>query len=78
MALLRAAGLRGVLALGLPKISSLVEGIFIPTFSLFSAVVDQCKQRDSLGSGIFLSICTVCSTFIALLLFRCAGRGAAT
>jgi hypothetical protein len=46
----------------------------------FSAVVDQRKQRDSFGRRIFLSICTgtVCSTFIALLLFRCAGRGAAT
>jgi hypothetical protein len=34
MALLRAANIRGVLALGLPKISSLVERIFIPTFSV--------------------------------------------
>jgi hypothetical protein len=32
--LLRAASIRGVLALGLPKISSLVERIFIPTFSV--------------------------------------------
>jgi hypothetical protein len=34
MALLRAASIRGVPALGLPKISSLVERIFIPIFSV--------------------------------------------
>jgi hypothetical protein len=34
MALLRAASNSGVPALGLPKISSLVERIFIPTFSV--------------------------------------------
>ncbi len=31
---LRAASIRGMMALGLPKISSLVERIFIPTFSV--------------------------------------------
>jgi hypothetical protein len=77
MALLRAASIRGVSALGLPKISSLVKCISSQLFR-FSAVVDQRKQRDSLGCRIFLSICTVCSRFIALLFFRCAGRGAAT
>ncbi len=34
MALLRAASIRGVPALGLPKISSLLQRIFIPTFSV--------------------------------------------
>ena len=75
--MLRATGIRGVPALGLPD-QQLGETHFHSHIFRFSAMVDQRKQRDSLGCRIFLSICTVCSTFIALLLFRCAGRGAAT
>jgi hypothetical protein len=41
MALLRAASIRGVPALGLPKISSLVQRIFHSHLFRFSAVVDK-------------------------------------
>ena len=41
MAILGTASIKGVPALGLPKISSLVGGIFIPAFSRrFAAMVD--------------------------------------
>ena len=49
MALLGAANIKGVSALGLPKISNLVGGIFIPGLLCFSAVVDQREQGRSPG-----------------------------
>jgi hypothetical protein len=46
--MLGAASISGVPALGLPKMNSLVGGIFIPTLG-FSTVVDQRKEGQPLG-----------------------------
>ena len=45
--MLGAACITGVPAFGLPKISSLVGGIFMPRFFSFAAVINQRKQSHA-------------------------------
>ncbi len=47
MAMVGVASMRGVPALGLPKISSLVGAHFHANLLRFSTVIDQCKQGNS-------------------------------
>src|SRR5215471_17633222 len=62
IAMLGAASIRGVPALGLPKISSLVGGIFIPTFSASPLWSTSANRLTPLACNIPLSFATVSST----------------
>src|SRR5580698_2286877 len=61
MATLGAANMRGVPPLGLPKINSLVGGIFIPTFSASPLWSIKANRVTPLDARIFLSRSTVSS-----------------
>ena len=62
MATLGAANISGVPALGLPKMSSLVGGIFIPTFSASPLWSTSANKVTPLDCRMFLSFSTVAST----------------
>ena len=54
--------MRGVPPLGLPKISSFVGGIFIPTFAASPLWSISANRVISLDRRMFLSLSTVSST----------------
>jgi len=60
--MLGAASMRGVPPFGLPKISSFVGGIFIPTFAASPLRSISAKKVISLARRIFMSLFTVSST----------------
>jgi len=60
--MLGAASMRGVPPFGLPKISSFVGGIFIPTFAASPLWSISAKKVISLARRIFMSLFTVSST----------------
>ena len=61
MALLGAANIKGVSALGLPKISNLVGGIFIPAFSASLLWSTSANRVTPLDCRMPLRFSTVCS-----------------
>src|SRR2546426_143629 len=62
MATLGAASISGVPAFGLPKISSLVAGIFIPTFAASPLWSTSANSVTPLARSRSVSLSTVCST----------------